>query len=103
VLGDAQALQKRPSPDFLALASFALPIGLERKLQQMHQQMESASAKSVRTAFTEWLFHAPPDAAPRFDNMGGAIGAAGFLNMLLPNADIVPISDMTGIIEFGGI
>ena len=27
----------------------------------------------------------------------------GFLNMLLRNADIVPVSDMTGIIEFGGI
>lgn len=103
VVGDAQAVQKRPSPDFLALASFALPIGLERKLQQMHQQIENAGAKDVRTAFTEWLFHAPSDTAPRFDNMGGAIAAAGFLNMLLRNADIVPISDMTGIIEFGGI
>ena len=35
--------------------------------------------------------------------MGGAVGTAGLLNMLLRNADIVPISDMTGIIEFGGI
>ena len=29
--------------------------------------------------------------------------AAGFFNMLMRNADIVPISDMTGIIEFAGI
>lgn len=35
--------------------------------------------------------------------MGGAIGAAVFFNMLFRNADIVPISDMTGIMEFGGI
>src|SRR5262249_10187347 len=35
--------------------------------------------------------------------MGGAICTAGFLNMLLRVADIVPISDMTGIVEFGGI
>jgi alpha-N-arabinofuranosidase len=35
--------------------------------------------------------------------MGGAIGTAGFFNMLLGNADIVPISDMTGIVEFAGI
>src|ERR1700688_2149739 len=69
----------------------------------MHQQIDTRDAKDVRTAFTEWLFHAPEDVAPRFDNMGGAIAAAGFLNMLLRNADIVPISDMTGIIEFGGI
>ncbi|MBV9158851.1 MAG: hypothetical protein JO097_21505, partial [Acidobacteriaceae bacterium] len=39
----------------------------------------------------------------RFDNMAGAIGTGGFFNMLLENADIVPISDMTGIIEFAGI
>jgi alpha-N-arabinofuranosidase len=35
--------------------------------------------------------------------MGGAVTAAGFFNMLMQNADIVPISDMTGIIEFAGI
>jgi alpha-N-arabinofuranosidase len=69
----------------------------------MRQQLESSGAKDVRTAFTEWLFHAPEDVAPRFDNMGGAIATGGFLNMLIRNADIVPISDMTGVIEFGGI
>jgi alpha-N-arabinofuranosidase len=35
--------------------------------------------------------------------MGGAINTAGFLNMLMRNSSIVPISDMTGILEFGGI
>jgi alpha-N-arabinofuranosidase len=103
VVGDAETVKKRASPDFMAAASFALPIGLEQKLHQMHEQIESSGAKDVRTAFTEWLFHAPEDVAPRFDNMGGAIAAAGFLNMLLRNANLVPISDMTGIIEFGGI
>jgi len=103
VVGDAETVKKNPSPDFLAEASFALPIGLERKLHQMRQQLESSGAKDVRTAFTEWLFHAPQDVAPRFDNMGGAIATGGFLNMLLRNADIVPVSDMTGLIEFGGI
>lgn len=103
VVADADTVKKNPSPDFLAEASFALPIGLERKLRQMRQQIESSGAKDVRTAFTEWLFHAPEDVAPRFDNMGGAIAAGGFLNMMLRNADIVPISDMTGVIEFGGI
>jgi alpha-N-arabinofuranosidase len=103
VVGDAETVMKNPSPDFLAQASFALPIGLERKLRQMRQQLESSGANDVRTAFTEWLFHAPEDVAPRFDNMGGAIAAGGFLNMLIRSADIVPISDMTGVIEFGGI
>lgn len=103
VVGDAETVKKKPSPDFMAAASFALPVGLEQKLRQMHEQMESSAPKNVRTAFTEWLFHAPDNNTPRYDNMGGAIAAAGFLNMLLRNADIVPISDMTGIIEFGGI
>jgi alpha-N-arabinofuranosidase len=35
--------------------------------------------------------------------MGGAVCTAGFLNTLLRTSDIVPISDMTGLIEFGGI
>jgi alpha-L-arabinofuranosidase len=103
VVGDAETVKKKPSPDFLAQASFALPVGLERLLRQMHQQMVTSGSPNLRTAFTEWLFHAPEGVAPRFDNMGGAIAAAGFLNMLMRSADIVPIADMTGIIEFGGI
>jgi alpha-N-arabinofuranosidase len=35
--------------------------------------------------------------------MGGAIAAGDFLNMLMQNAAVVPVSDMTGIIEFAGI
>jgi alpha-N-arabinofuranosidase len=38
-----------------------------------------------------------------FTNMGGALFAGGFLNMVIRNSKIVPISDMTGIMEFGGI
>ena len=92
------------SPDLIAKATFALPIELERKLREMHQQFQNSPGRDkILTAFTEWLFWASDDTAPRYDNMGGAIGTAGFLNMLLRNADIVPISDMTGIIEFGGI
>jgi alpha-N-arabinofuranosidase len=94
-----------PSPDFIAKATFALPIELERRLRSMHQQfLDSPGREKVKTAFTEWLFWSSEDQfSPRYDNMGGAIGTAGFLNMLLRTADIVPISDMTGIIEFGGI
>jgi alpha-N-arabinofuranosidase len=35
--------------------------------------------------------------------MGGAVDAAGFLNMLMRNHSVVPISDMTGILDFAGI
>jgi hypothetical protein len=35
--------------------------------------------------------------------MGGAIETGGVLNMLMRNSSNVPISDMTGIMEFAGI
>jgi alpha-N-arabinofuranosidase len=94
-----------PSPDFLALANFALPVGLQAKLREMHAQIQSSpmARDKVKIAFTEWLFWAQGDTVVRYDTMGGAVAAAGFLNMLMRNADIVPISDMTGIIFFGGI
>ena len=103
-----RAKRPDPSPEFLASAAFALPVELGRKLRDMQSQIDSSPqhAGKVHLAFTEWLFaSAGSDThpAPRFDNMGGAISAAGFLNMLLRNADIVPISDMTGIVEFAGI
>lgn len=41
--------------------------------------------------------------APRFTNLGGAVGAAGFLDILPENAGILPTSDMTGIIEIGSL
>jgi alpha-N-arabinofuranosidase len=100
------AVQKAaPSPDFIALANFALPVGLQAKLREMYGQIQShpQSRDKVKIAFTEWLFWAQGDTVVRYDTMGGAVAAAGFLNMLMRNADIVPISDMTGIIFFGGI
>ena len=62
-----------------------------------------AFAGKAHIAFTEWLYVSRSDAAPNFTNMGGAIGAAGFFNMLMRHAPTVPISDMTGILEFAGI
>ena len=95
---------RNPSPDQVARATFALPVELDRRLREMHQQFQDSPGRDhVTTAFTEWLYWGPNDTVPRYDNMGGAIGTAGFLNMLLRNADIVPVADMTGIIEFGGI
>jgi alpha-N-arabinofuranosidase len=96
------------SPDFLAQAAFALPVELGRKIEAMQKQIDEHPAfrDKARIAFTEWLYVCCGGGnadAPRFDNMGGAIGAAGFFNMLMQHADIVPISDMTGIIEFAGI
>lgn len=93
------------SPAAIAMDTFALPVALERKLHEMQQQIDRAGRPDTHIAFTEWLFHccSKGGAAPSFNNFGGAIAAAGFMNMLLRNSDIVPISDMTGIIEFAGI
>jgi alpha-N-arabinofuranosidase len=96
------------SPDFLAQAAFALPVELGRKIEAMQKQINvhPAFRDKAHIAFTEWLYVCCGGGnadAPRFDNMGGAIGAAGFFNMLMQHADVVPISDMTGIIEFAGI
>ncbi len=96
-----------PSNDFVALSTFALPIGLGKQLEKMTQQIQASAHKDAKIAFTEWLFVTNRQArghyAPDFNNMGGAIGTGGFLNMILNHAEIVPISDMTGIIEFAGI
>jgi alpha-L-arabinofuranosidase len=98
---------KNQSPDAVAEDSFAMPVELGRRSRAMQAQInETEFRNKAHIAFTEWLLvcceHGPVD-APRYDNMGGAITAAGFFNMLIQNADIVPISDMTGIIEFAGI
>src|ERR1700730_466836 len=104
VVGTDRVLKSDASSDFVALADFALPVGLVRKLREMYQQIQSVpeARDRVKIAFTEWLFIGSED-APRYDNMGGAVCTAGFLNMLMRSADIVPVSDMTGILEFGGI
>ena len=97
-----------PPDDFRTMASLALPIGLSKQLHAMHDQIEASPHKGqVTTAFTEWLMvgrDATPNlSAPNFTNMGGALFAAGFLNIILRDSAIVPISDMTGNIEFGGV
>jgi alpha-N-arabinofuranosidase len=86
-------------------AAFALPVELGRKLRSDQQEIDDHPAFGHRAhiAFTEWLFIGNRDGVPSFRNMGGAVDTAGLFNMVMRNADIVPISDMTGIMEFAGI
>jgi alpha-N-arabinofuranosidase len=89
---------------FRTMASLALPIGLEKQMHAIHDQIqESPHRDHVNTAFTEWLMISGSHTGLHFTNMGGALFAGGFLNMVIRNSNIVPISDMTGIMEFGGI
>ena len=91
--------------DFIAQAAFALPIGLEERLKTMQEQIDQIRHSPTRRI---WPSRNGSSSAvdPAFRasaNMGGAIDTAGFFNMLMRNTDIVPISDMTGIMEFAGI
>lgn len=104
VVGD-RVLQDDPSPEFRIRARLALPVGLERRLRMMREQIDghAQNRAGVHLAFTEWLFHGQAHRVPRFDNMGGALCTAGFLNTLVRVAEFTPIANMTGLIEFGGI
>jgi len=105
VVGTGDVLLKDPTPEFVAAAAFALPVELENRLRQAQSQIDNTPGYSgkVHLAFTEWLWAGEHRDAPSFANMGGAVVTSGFLNMLLRNSAIVPISDMTGIMEFAGI
>ena len=105
VVRTADVLKPDPSREFIAQAALALPVGLERQLRAMKQQIDRdpKSRGRVQIAFTEWLFSGPVAQAPMYNNLGGALCTAGFLNTLMRVADFTPVSDMTGLIEFGGI
>ena len=96
-------LLPHPSDDFRTMAALALPWGLAPRMRAIKRQALDSGHTNVDVAFTEWLMISNAHIAPNFTNMGGALFAAGFLNMVLRNSDAVAISDMTGILEFGGI
>jgi alpha-L-arabinofuranosidase len=105
VVGTAQVEKPGASREFVAGAALALPVGLERQLRAMKRQIDAdpRARGRVQIAFTEWLFSGPVAETPMYNNVGGALCAAGFLNTLFRVADFTPVSDMTGLIEFGGI
>ena len=105
VVGTSEVQLKNPTPEFVAAAAFALPVELEDRLHQAQSQIDKTPGYDgkVHLAFTEWLFIGGHQEAPSFTNTGGAIVTGGFMNMLLRNSATVPISDMTGIMEFAGI
>ena len=105
VVSGNQVAAPNPTPEFMAAASLALPVGLERRLRLMKQQIDADERDrgKVRIAFTEWLFAGPEKQVPMYNNLGGALATAGFLNTLMRVADFTPVADMTGLIEFGGV
>ena len=103
VVGDNVQMHNSTA-EFRTMASLALPIGLGKQMHAIHDQIQQSPHRDhVKTAFTEWLMISRSRMGLNFTNMGGALFAGGFLNMIVRDSDIVPISDMTGIMEFGGI
>jgi alpha-N-arabinofuranosidase len=110
---DAGGVRKKdPSPEFVAEAMFAMPVGIERLFHDMKNQIDADARMKGRVgiALTEYLFRAPfssspPDYPaphlPEYRNLGGAIWLAGMLNTLIRVADFVPIANLTGAVEFG--
>jgi alpha-N-arabinofuranosidase len=97
---------KSASHDAVIAADFAVPIGIANYLGPAKAQIDSnpATRGRVKIAFTEWLFHAPEGSdVPRWDNLGGAVIAGGWMNMILDHSDLVSVPDMTGLLEFAGI
>lgn len=102
VVGDG-VQQQNPTDQFRTMSSLALPWGLAERMHAIQQQAAEAGHPKVKVAFTEWLLISDTRTGPSFTNLGGAMFAGGFLNMAMRNSDVVSISDMTGILEFGGI
>jgi len=106
VVGMEDMVSKDAGRDAAWAADFAIPVGVARALEPVKAQIEAnpAARDKVKLAYTEWLFWAPEGSDyPRWDNLGGAVLGAGWMNMLLGHADFVPVSDMTGLLEFAGI
>ena len=106
VVGMESMDNKLAGRDAAWAADFALPEGVARGLENVKAQIDAnaAARDRVKIAFTEWLFWAPEGSDyPRWDNLGGAILCASWMNMLLNHADFVPVSNMTGLLEFAGI
>ncbi|MGH9452812.1 MAG: alpha-L-arabinofuranosidase C-terminal domain-containing protein [Terriglobia bacterium] len=106
VVGMDRVRDKQMGRDAIWRADFAVPVGVGRALEPVEAQVNRnpETRDRVKLAYTEWLFTAADDSPyPRWDNLGGAINAAAWMSMLLRHADFVKVSDMTGLLEFGGI
>jgi alpha-N-arabinofuranosidase len=99
-------LDRNLDHDATVAADLALPVGVGRALGKLREQIDAhpSARGGVKVAYSEWMFRSPAGSRlPNFDNMGGAVIAAAWLNMLARNADWVPVANMTGLVEFGGI
>jgi len=97
-----QIVAKAPDADTLAAIPLALPVGMANLLKPIRAQIDAdpATRGRVGLAYTEWNWGGT---GPSSTNIGGAVMGAGWMNMMLSQADFVPISSMSGLMGGGGL
>jgi len=97
-----QIVAKAPDADTLTAIPLALPIGMANLLKPIRAQIDADPATKGRVglAYTEWNWGGT---GPSSTNIGGAVMGAGWMNMMLSQADFVPISSMSGLMGGGGL
>ncbi|HSU61828.1 MAG TPA: alpha-L-arabinofuranosidase C-terminal domain-containing protein [Bryobacteraceae bacterium] len=107
LVADLEDTQNRSADrDTVIAADLALPVGVGRELKRFQAQIQSfpSTRDRVKLSYSEWMFRSPEGSSlPNYDNMGGAVIAAGWFNMLARHADFIPLANMTGLVEFAGI
>ncbi len=93
---------KAPDADTQSAISLALPVGMANLLKAIRTQLDADPATKGRVgmAYTEWNWGGTGPSSP---NIGGAVMGAGWMNMMLSQADFVPISSMSGLMGGGGL
>ena len=93
---------KAPDADTQTAIPLALPIGMANLLKPIRAQIDADPATKGRVglAYTEWNWGGT---GPSSTNIGGAVMGAGWMNMMLSQADFVPISSMSGLMGGGGL
>jgi alpha-N-arabinofuranosidase len=93
---------KAPDADTQSAISLALPVGMANLLKAIRTQLDAdpATRGRVGMAYTEWNWGGTGPSSP---NIGGAVMGAGWMNMMLSQADFVPISSMSGLMGGGGL
>jgi alpha-N-arabinofuranosidase len=95
-------VNKAPDADTLTAIPLALPVGMANLLKPIRAQIDADPATKGRVgmAYTEWNWGGT---GPSSTNIGGAVMGAGWMNMMLSQADFVPISSMSGLMGGGGL
>jgi alpha-N-arabinofuranosidase len=104
VVGLDRLVAKPADADARAAIPLALPVGMANMLKPIRAQVDANPATKGRVglAYTEWNWGGGKD-LPDSPNIGGAVMGAAWMNMMLGQADFIPISSMSGLMGGGGL